>query len=74
MALAPAPTPRYLVLARREYAESLSYQGVLEAAGDRDPGVQVRERFGVEWLELVLAPEHAVHWVLGPDAGTETTA
>lgn len=66
--------PRYLVLARREYGESLCYQGMLETAGDRDPGAAAKERFGAGWLELVLAPEQAVYWVLGPDAGAEATA
>lgn len=72
--MALLPPPRYLVLARREYGESLCYQGVLEAAGDQDPGAAAKERFGAGWLELVLAPEQAVYWVLGPDAGAEATA
>lgn len=67
-------SPRYLVLARREYSESLTVQGVLEADSGQDPGAQARERFGADWLELVLAPEHAVYWVLQEGEGTEATA
>jgi hypothetical protein len=65
---------RYLVFARREYSESLTVVGVLEAASGDDPGEQARARFGADWLELVLAPEHAVHWVLQEGAGAEVTA
>jgi hypothetical protein len=72
--VAGARPTRYLVLARREYGESLSYQGMLDAAGDRDPGSQATDRFGREWLELVLAPEGACHWVLRPEAGAESPA
>lgn len=66
--------PRYLVLARREYNESLTYQGLLDAGDGQDPARLVRERIGDDWLEVVLAPDHAVHWVLGPDRGPETKA
>jgi hypothetical protein len=64
---------RYLVLARKEYVEALAYRGMLEVAGAEDPARLALERFGADWLELVLAPEPAVHWVLGP-AGVEATA
>lgn len=60
---------RYLVLARREYNESLTYQGLLDAGDGQDPALVVKERLGDDWLEVVLAPDHAVHWVLGPDRG-----
>jgi hypothetical protein len=65
---------RYLVLARREYVESLTYQGVLDAGAADDPAALARERFGTDWLELVLAPERAVYWVLEPASGQEATA
>lgn len=65
---------RYLVLARREYAEALAYRGMLEVIGAQDPVGLAQERFGAEWLELVLAPEPAVHWVMGPATGIEATA
>lgn len=65
---------RYLVVARRQYAEALSYQGMLEAAGEQDPGALAKERFGEHWLELVLLPAQTVCWVLGPDTTVEATA
>lgn len=65
--------PRYLVLARRDYAESLTYQGMLDADAGQDPASLIKDRVGAGWLELVLAPDHAVHWVLGPDAAAEAT-
>lgn len=63
--------PRYLVLARREYAESLTYQGLLDTGAGQDPASLARERLGDGWLEVVLAPDHAVHWVVGPDGRSE---
>ncbi len=68
------PRRRYLVLARREYVESLTYQGRLDAGACEDPGALARERFGSDWLELVLAPERAVYWVVEPATGREATA
>jgi hypothetical protein len=65
---------RYLVLARREYVESLTYQGMLDAGAGEDPGALARERFGSDWLELALAPERAVYWVVEPATGREATA
>ncbi|MDR7482613.1 MAG: hypothetical protein QN183_04285 [Armatimonadota bacterium] len=67
-----APT-RFLVLARRRYPEALTYQGTLEVAAGGDPAVAATTRFGADWLELVLAPEVAVHWVIAPQA-LESTA
>ena len=66
------PFVRYLVLARREYVESLSYQGMLEAGTGQDPGRLAVDRFGAGWLELVLAPEGAVRWVIEPGTPLET--
>lgn len=62
-----APT-RFLVLARRAYPEALAYQGMLEVAPGGDPAAAATARFGAGWLELVLAPEPAVHWVIAPQA------
>jgi hypothetical protein len=55
---------RYLVLARRAYTESLAYQGAIDTGPGEEPGAVARQRFGADWLELVLAPEGAVHWVI----------
>ncbi len=65
---------RYLVLARREYVESLTYQGMLDAGAGDDPGALARQRFGADWLELVLVPERAVYWVVEAGTGREATA
>ena len=51
--------PRYLVLARRTSAESLSYQATLDVDAERDPNTLAQERFGADWLELALAPERS---------------
>lgn len=58
---------RFLVLARRAYAEALAYQGALDAGADEEPAAAATSRFGTDWLELVLAPEPAVHWVIQPE-------
>jgi hypothetical protein len=65
---------RYLVLARKEYVEALAYRGTLEVTGSQDAVRLAQERFGPDWLELVLAPAPAVYWVVGPTAGIEATA
>ncbi len=57
---------RFLVLARRTYLEALAYQGMLEVAPGEDAVALARERFGGDWLELVLAPDAAVRWVIQP--------
>jgi hypothetical protein len=56
---------RYRVLGRTAYAEPLEHQGVLEAADDAAAAAAALERYGDRWVELVLVPERAVHWVLG---------
>ena len=56
---------RYRVLGRTAYAEPLEHQGTLEAADDAAAAQAALERFGDRWVELVLVPERAVHWVLG---------
>jgi 1,2-phenylacetyl-CoA epoxidase PaaB subunit len=56
---------RYRVLGRTAYAEPLEHQGALEAADDDAAAQAALERFGDRWVELVLVPERAVHWVVG---------
>jgi hypothetical protein len=56
---------RYRVLGRTAYPEPLEQQGVLEAADDAAAAAAALERFGDGWVELVLVPDRAVHWVLG---------
>jgi hypothetical protein len=54
----------YRVFARAEYAEPLELKGSLRAAGDADAADRALRRFGRDWVELVLLPERAIHWVL----------
>lgn len=60
---------RFLVLARRAYTEALAYQGTMSAGPGEDAAALARERFGADWLELVLAPVASVHWVIEPQPG-----
>jgi 1,2-phenylacetyl-CoA epoxidase PaaB subunit len=53
----------YLVFARTDYAEPLEHKGNLEAADDEETAKLAIDRFGEEWLELVLVPERDIHWV-----------
>jgi hypothetical protein len=63
------PARRFLVLARRAYTESLACQGTMGVGAGDDPAAVARQRFGGDWLELVLAPVPAVYWVIEPQAG-----
>jgi len=64
----------YRVFARAEYAEPLELQGILRAAGDAAAAEQARRRFGGDWVELVLLPERAIHWVLRQPDHREASA
>jgi hypothetical protein len=55
----------YRVAGRTAYAEPLELQGTVEAAGDDAAAAAAVDRFGDRWVELVLVPERAVHWVIG---------
>jgi 1,2-phenylacetyl-CoA epoxidase PaaB subunit len=54
----------YLVFARTEYSEPIEHQGNIQAADDEEAKKVAVERFGEQWLELVLIPERDVHWVM----------
>ena len=56
---------RYRVLGRTAYAEPLEHRGTVEAADDGGAAEAALDRFGDRWVELVLVPERAVHWVVG---------
>jgi len=60
---------RFLVLARRAYTESLAYQGTVGVRPGEEPAALATQRFGGDWLELVLAPAVSVHWVIEPQTG-----
>ena len=42
-------------------------QGTVEADDDAAAAAAALERYGDRWVELVLVPERAVHWVVGGD-------
>ena len=54
----------YLVFARTEYSEPVEHQGEIQAADDEEAKKLALERFGEQWLELVLVPERDIHWVI----------
>jgi hypothetical protein len=56
---------RYRVLGRTAYQEPLEHQGTVEADDDAAAAAAALERSGDRWVELVLVPERAVHWVVG---------
>ena len=56
---------RYRVLGRTAYPEPLELQGTVEAADDGGAAEAALDRFGDRWVELVLVPDRAVHWVIG---------
>jgi 1,2-phenylacetyl-CoA epoxidase PaaB subunit len=60
------PVERYRVFGRTSYPEPLEFQGTLTAADHDAAAHDALERHGRRWVELVLIPEHAIHWVLGP--------
>jgi len=64
----------YLVFARTEYDEPLELRGDIEAASDEEASKLAVERFGEQWLEMVLVPEKEVHWVQRDEAGMEARA
>ena len=57
---------RYRVFGRTSYPEPLEFQGTLRAADDAAAATAALERHGRRWVELVLIPERAIHWILGP--------
>jgi hypothetical protein len=58
-----------LVFGRTEYAEPLTERGEVEAGED------VLAAYPGEWVELVVFPASAVHWIIreGEDAESERT-
>jgi hypothetical protein len=66
---------RYLVFGRKDYAQPLRQQGLLEAHDGPLAQELALRHYGREWVELVLIPEAAVRWVFrrqeGPEEGEE---
>lgn len=59
---------QYRVFGRTSYPEPLEFQETLTAADDDAAARAALERHGPRWVELVLIPERAIHWILGPQA------
>ena len=55
---------RYLVFARAAYAEPLSLQGTLELPHGQAPQQPALDRYGGDWVELVLIAEQDAFWAL----------
>jgi 1,2-phenylacetyl-CoA epoxidase PaaB subunit len=62
---------RYRVFGRTSYPEPLEFQGTLTAADDDAAARAALERHGRRWVELILIPEAAIHWILGPEGSGE---
>src|SRR4029450_2929830 len=58
---------RSRVLRRTASPEPLEHQGTVEADDDAAAAAAALKRYGDRWVELVLVPERAVHWVVGGD-------
>jgi hypothetical protein len=56
------PVEQYRVFGRTSYPEPLT------AADDDAAARAALERHGPRWVELVLIPERAIRWILGPQA------
>jgi hypothetical protein len=62
------PVEQYRVFGRTSYPEPLEFQETLTAADDDAAARAALERHDPRWVELVLIPERAIHWILGPQA------
>ena len=60
---------RWMVFGRREYAEPLRQEGVVEAPAASQASGTALETYGPDWVEMVLVPERAIRWVLGEPEG-----
>jgi hypothetical protein len=57
---------RYRVFGRTAYPEPLEFRETMTAADDDAAATAALERHGRQWVELVLIPERAITWILGP--------
>jgi 1,2-phenylacetyl-CoA epoxidase PaaB subunit len=58
---------RYRVFGRTAYPQPLEFRGTMTAADDDAAATAALERHGRRWVELVLIPERAITWILGPE-------
>lgn len=64
----------YMVFARTDYSEPVEHRGNIRAEDDEQARRVAVERFGEDWLELVLVPERDVHWAIRKEEVEEATA
>ncbi|MGH2945128.1 MAG: hypothetical protein ACRDPC_02465 [Solirubrobacteraceae bacterium] len=58
---------RYMIFARREYAESLELHGHLDADSEDAAAAAARDQLsGGGWIEVQLVPESEIRWVIRP--------
>ena len=62
---------RYRVFGRTAYPQPLEFRGTMTAADDDAAATAALERHGRRWVELVLIPERAITWILGPSPDGE---
>lgn len=55
---------RYLVFARKAYADPLSLEGALDVPAGQNPQQPALEAYGDDWLELILIPEREAFWAI----------
>jgi hypothetical protein len=63
---------RWMVFGRREYAEPLRQEGVVEATDVSAASDAAVATHGLDWVEMVLVPERAIRWVLGEPEGNSS--
>ncbi len=53
---------KYLVFARTEYDQPVEHRGGVEAASDEEATKLAKERYGQDWLEMLLVPVSKAYW------------
>ncbi len=53
---------KYLVFARTEYDQPVEHRGWVEAASDEEATKLAKERYGQDWLEMLLVPVSKAYW------------
>ncbi len=53
---------KYLVFARTEYDQPVEHRGDVEAASDEEATKLAKERYGQDWLEMLLVPVSKAYW------------
>ena len=53
---------KYLVFARTEYDQPVEHRGDVQAASDEEATKFAKERYGQDWLEMLLVPVSKAYW------------